>query len=86
MEIIGAGFGRTGTSSLFKALTDLGFKCYHMSEVLIKNNFKSRKKCTRAIFQFVDDWCLKTRRQTDINVEFITYRSLGSVDSNSSKK
>ena len=31
MEIIGAGFGRTGTSSTFKALTDLGFKCYHMS-------------------------------------------------------
>jgi len=32
MEIIGAGFGRCGTSSTFQALTDLNYKCYHMSE------------------------------------------------------
>ncbi len=34
MEIIGAGFGRTGTMSLKVALEELGFgPCYHMIEV-----------------------------------------------------
>ena len=35
LEVIGAGFGRTGTKSLKLALEQLGFgPCYHMSEVL----------------------------------------------------
>jgi hypothetical protein len=34
LEIIGAGFGRTGTMSTFQALNRLGFPCYHMIEVL----------------------------------------------------
>ena len=35
LEIIGAGFGRTGTLSLKGALEQLGFvKCYHMAEVM----------------------------------------------------
>lgn len=35
LKVIGAGFGRTGTSSLKSALEKLGFgKCHHMSEVL----------------------------------------------------
>ena len=35
LEIIGAGYGRTGTASLKMALEALGFgPCYHMSEVL----------------------------------------------------
>lgn len=35
LEVIGAGFGRTGTLSLKLALERLGFeKCYHMLEVL----------------------------------------------------
>ncbi len=35
LEVIGAGFGRTGTASLKLALEKLGFgPCYHMSEVL----------------------------------------------------
>ncbi|RSM90759.1 sulfotransferase family protein [Kibdelosporangium aridum] len=35
VEIIGAGFGRTGTASLKRALELLGFApCHHMSEVL----------------------------------------------------
>ncbi len=35
LEVIGAGFGRTGTMSLKQALEDLGFgPCYHMIEVL----------------------------------------------------
>src|SRR5262245_19732874 len=34
LEVIGAGFGRTGTLSLKVALEKLGFeKCYHMTEV-----------------------------------------------------
>ncbi|WP_146589725.1 sulfotransferase family protein [Puniceibacterium confluentis] len=35
LEIIGAGFGRTGTYSLKAALEQLGFgRCHHMSEVI----------------------------------------------------
>ncbi|MBW4573892.1 MAG: hypothetical protein KME08_01255 [Aphanothece sp. CMT-3BRIN-NPC111] len=35
IKVIGAGFGRTGTLSLKKALEELGFsKCYHMVELL----------------------------------------------------
>jgi hypothetical protein len=34
LEVIGAGFGRTGTMSLKVALETLGFgPCYHMTEV-----------------------------------------------------
>ena len=33
LKVIGAGFGRTGTTSLKEALNILGFKCYHMQEV-----------------------------------------------------
>ncbi len=36
LEIIGAGYGRTGTMSLKLALEQLGFvKCYHMQEVFM---------------------------------------------------
>jgi hypothetical protein len=34
IKVLGAGFGRTGTTSLRDALNMLGFKCYHMQEVL----------------------------------------------------
>ena len=34
LKIIGAGFGRTGTFSTYTALTQLGFPCYHMVEVI----------------------------------------------------
>jgi hypothetical protein len=30
LEIIGSGYGRTGTDTLREALTDLGYKTYHM--------------------------------------------------------
>eukprot|EP01095_Lingulamoeba_sp_RSL-Kostka_P013532 TRINITY_DN5636_c1_g1_i1.p1 TRINITY_DN5636_c1_g1~~TRINITY_DN5636_c1_g1_i1.p1 ORF type:complete len:272 (-),score=79.58 TRINITY_DN5636_c1_g1_i1:378-1193(-) len=33
LMLIGAGFGRCGTTSTFVALQKLGFKCYHMKEV-----------------------------------------------------
>ncbi|HEX2728145.1 MAG TPA: sulfotransferase [Rubrobacteraceae bacterium] len=37
MKVIGAGFGRTGTSSLKAALETLGFgPCYHMTEVFAR--------------------------------------------------
>ncbi len=35
LEIIGAGYGRTGTLSTFTALNELGFKSYHMMEVIM---------------------------------------------------
>ena len=38
LKIIGAGFGRTGTTSLYMALSQLGFPCYHMFEVVKKAN------------------------------------------------
>ncbi len=34
LQVIGAGFGRTGTMSLYTALNQLGLPCYHMFEVL----------------------------------------------------
>jgi hypothetical protein len=33
LEVIGAGFGRTGTLSLKTALEQLGYRCHHMMEV-----------------------------------------------------
>lgn len=41
LKIIGAGYGRTGTKSLYTALNQLGFPCYHMEEVLGNKNNKS---------------------------------------------
>jgi hypothetical protein len=34
LKVIGAGFGRTGTMSTYTALTQLGFPCYHMMEII----------------------------------------------------
>ncbi len=34
LQIIGAGFGRTGTMSAYTALNQLGLRCYHMFEVI----------------------------------------------------
>ena len=34
LKVIGVGFGRTGTESLYVALNQLGLPCYHMYEVL----------------------------------------------------
>ena len=41
IKVIGAGFGRTGTMSTYIALTQLGFPCYHMYEVLKNKSNKS---------------------------------------------
>ena len=37
IEVIGAGWGRTGTNSLKNALEILGYPCFHMSEILVDN-------------------------------------------------
>ncbi|MDJ0788746.1 MAG: sulfotransferase [Myxococcota bacterium] len=41
LQVIGVGFGRTGTDSLRVALNRLGFPCYHMHEVMRPRNQKS---------------------------------------------
>lgn len=41
LKVIGAGFGRTGTMSLYAALNQLGLPCYHMKEVMLNKDNKS---------------------------------------------
>src|SRR5580765_5971017 len=41
LKVIGAGFGRTGTMSTYKALPELGFPCYHMMEIIGNKDNKS---------------------------------------------
>src|ERR1043165_139523 len=41
LKVIGVGFGRTGTASLYTALNQLGFPCYHMFEVIENKANKS---------------------------------------------
>lgn len=33
IQVIGVGWGKTGTNNVKEALNQLGYKCYHMSEV-----------------------------------------------------
>jgi hypothetical protein len=67
LKIIGAGFGRTGTMSLYTALNQLGMPCYHMFEVL--KNPKNRKH--------LDFWRKVARgkegEQHDWNAVFASY-------------
>ncbi len=43
LQVIGAGFGRTGTQSLKVALEELGFgKCYHMQDVMKNHGHLTR--------------------------------------------
>jgi len=46
MKLIGAALPRTGTMSLYTALTGLDVRCYHMKEVLL-NTFKGRNDLGR---------------------------------------
>ena len=41
LQLIGAGFGRTGTMSTFTALNELGYPCYHMTEVILNKENKT---------------------------------------------
>ncbi|KAI8066490.1 P-loop containing nucleoside triphosphate hydrolase protein [Gongronella butleri] len=47
LEVIGAGFGRTGTYSLYKALEELGYTTHHMS-VLVGDPTQDATKWSRA--------------------------------------
>ena len=49
LKIIGAGFGRTGTMSIYTALNQLGFPCYHMLEVLENKDNKSHLDFWRKV-------------------------------------
>lgn len=49
LKIIGAGFGRTGTMSLYTALNQLGYPCYHMVEVLHNKANKSHLDFWRKV-------------------------------------
>jgi hypothetical protein len=49
LKVIGAGFGRTGTMSLYTALNQLGFPCYHMLEVLKNPKNKSHLAFWRKV-------------------------------------
>jgi hypothetical protein len=58
IKIIGVGFGRTGTLSVYTALNELGFYCYHMKEVLLNT-----KKTTRPVKEFF----LNTKKTTHLD-------------------
>lgn len=49
LQIIGAGFGRTGTLSAYTALNQLGFPCYHMFEVLENKDNKEHLEFWRKV-------------------------------------
>jgi hypothetical protein len=49
LKVIGAGFGRTGTLSVYTALNQLGFPCYHMLEVLENQANKSHLDFWRKV-------------------------------------
>jgi hypothetical protein len=49
LQIIGAGYGRTGTLSTYTALRELGFPCYHMFEVLENKANKSHLDFWRRV-------------------------------------
>ncbi len=54
LKVIGAGFGRTGTLSLKRALEQLGFNgCYHMMEV---RNHPEHVELWRAAWRGKADW------------------------------
>ncbi|MER7016196.1 sulfotransferase family protein [Saccharopolyspora sp. NPDC000359] len=55
VQIIGAGFGRTGTASVKAALERLGFgPCYHMFEVIAQP--ERVRDWTRALDGEISDW------------------------------
>ena len=48
LEIIGAGFGRTGTYSLKTALEILGYPCHHMETVALEGQGKIWAKIVKG--------------------------------------
>jgi hypothetical protein len=49
LKVIGAGLGRTGTHSTQLALNQLGFPCYHMTEVILNKDNKSHLDFWRKV-------------------------------------
>ncbi len=49
LQIIGVGFGRTGTNSAQTALIQLGFPCYHMYEVIGNKENKGHRDFWRKV-------------------------------------
>jgi len=49
LKVIGAGLGRTGTNSTQLALNQLGFPCYHMTEVILNKDNKSHLDFWRKV-------------------------------------
>ena len=64
MKLIGAGCPRTGTLSTHAALTQLGFPCYHMAEVVM------HEEHTRAWYSF-----LVEKRPMDWKALFANYQA-----------
>jgi len=49
LEVIGVGYGRTGTMSTYTALKELGFPCYHMIEVIMNKENASHLDFWRKV-------------------------------------
>lgn len=49
LKVIGAGLGRTGTHSTQLALNQLGFPCYHMTEVILNKDNKTHLDFWRKV-------------------------------------
>lgn len=72
LKIIGVGFGRTGTLSTQHALNELGYNCYHMKEVMKKDNKNHLDfwvKVAEAPMGFMPEWD-KLFHQYDATVDF----------------
>ncbi len=72
LKIIGAGFGRTGTLSTQHALKELGYNCYHMKEVMKKDNKNHLDfwvKVAEAPKDFVPEW-VKFFHQYEATVDY----------------
>ena len=69
LEVIGAGFGRTGTWSTFAALNRLGFPSYHMQEVIINKANKGHLDFWRKVADSLPG------TQHDWNRVFANYRA-----------
>jgi hypothetical protein len=69
LDIIGVGFGRTGTLSIRKALGDLGYPCYHMFDVLFNPTRKADVDFWQAVAENPDgdhdwDWMFRDHSAT----------------------
>ena len=66
--IIGAGFGRTGTSSMQIALAKLGWRTFHMREIR-----KNGAKCGEAVTKAGELKCALRQKKKDYDPSFKNY-------------